>query len=233
MKLACTLTFILAILFGFSPAQAGGELGVFPVQLEDLHPTQLNVGMWEVARKTQKIAAMDKEKRHRFLQNNPIPVVVGPAPQRQLYMVDHHHLGRALHEAGHKKLYAMVVEDLSNRSPEQFWKEMDRKGYTYLKDARGFEVSPEHLPKSVKQLGDDPYRSLAGMVRRSGGYLKSGIPFAEFQWADYFRSRIDLDPNSSFKKQRKRIQEALKLVSDRQAIDLPGFRRHCEFVFED
>ena len=39
-------------------------------------------------------------------------------------------------------------------------------------------------------LQDDPYRSLAGLVRRAGGYAKDQAPFVEFIWADFFRPRV-------------------------------------------
>jgi hypothetical protein len=36
-------------------------------------------------------------------------------------------------------------------------------------------------------MRDDPYRSLAALVRKSGGYEKSTRPFSEFVWANHFR----------------------------------------------
>ena len=39
-------------------------------------------------------------------------------------------------------------------------------------------------------MKDDPYRSLAGELRNVGGFAKDALPFAEFAWADFFRSRI-------------------------------------------
>ncbi len=41
------------------------------------------------------------------------------------------------------------------------------------------------LPKTVAKLVDDPFRSLAGELRRAGGYAKDAEPFSEFLWADF------------------------------------------------
>jgi hypothetical protein len=39
-------------------------------------------------------------------------------------------------------------------------------------------------------LADDPFRSLASTLRRSGGYAKTSGLFSEFQWAAYLRRHI-------------------------------------------
>jgi hypothetical protein len=44
----------------------------------------------------------------------------------------------------------------------------------------------------VSGLVDDPFRSLAAFVRDADGYAKTPEPFADFQWADFFRTRIRL-----------------------------------------
>lgn len=40
----------------------------------------------------------------RFIYNHPVPVVLGPRAKH--YLIDHHHLTRALHELGIKQCYA-------------------------------------------------------------------------------------------------------------------------------
>ena len=37
---------------------------------------------------------------------------------------------------------------------------------------------------------DDPFRSLAGELRRAGGFAKDTTLFSEFLWADFLRRRI-------------------------------------------
>jgi len=43
----------------------------------------------------------------------------------------------------------------------------------------------------MADLADDPYRSVAGELRRQGGFAKDTTPFSEFLWADFLRRRID------------------------------------------
>jgi hypothetical protein len=70
-------------------------------------------------------------------------------------------------------------------------------------------------------MGDDPYRSLAGELRRAGGFAKDSTPFSEFIWADFLRSRVKI----------KRVREdfdgalaqALKLSKTKAADYLPGW----------
>ena len=47
------------------------------------------------------------------------------------------------------------------------------------------------IPKSIEDMADDPFRSLAGALRRKGGYAKDTTPFSEFLWADFLRRRIE------------------------------------------
>ncbi len=42
-------------------------------------------------------------------------------------------------------------------------------------------------------VADDPYRSLAWFVRKSGAFENSTRNFAEFKWANFFRDRRLLD----------------------------------------
>jgi hypothetical protein len=70
-------------------------------------------------------------------------------------------------------------------------------------------------------LVDDPFRSLAGEVRRSGGFAKDTTPFSEFLWADFFRRRIkrklvDDDFPSA-------LVRASKLARSGEADYLPGW----------
>ena len=46
------------------------------------------------------------------------------------------------------------------------------------------------MPKSVADLKDDPFRSLAGELRRTGGFAKDTTPFSEFLWADFLRRKL-------------------------------------------
>jgi hypothetical protein len=57
---------------------------------------------------------------------------------------------------------------------------MDNRNWFRPFDAKGRRRAISQIPKHVDQLIDDPYRSLAGELRRAGGYAKNDTPFAEF-----------------------------------------------------
>jgi hypothetical protein len=58
-------------------------------------------------------------------------------------------------------------------------------------DAKGRRREYADIPRSIVDLVDDPFRSLAGELRRAGGFSKETTPFSEFLWADFLRRRID------------------------------------------
>jgi hypothetical protein len=67
--------------------------------LAELRPTQITVGMREVEAKRRHWRAKHGDKAGAFLASHMIPVVLGPGEHP--YVIDHHHLARALHEEGH------------------------------------------------------------------------------------------------------------------------------------
>jgi hypothetical protein len=77
------------------------------------------------------------------------------------------------------------------------------------------------MPGKSTQLKDDPYRSLAGLVRVGGGYAKDETPFSEFLWADFFRPHIGRSQIKS--QQNQAVRAAIKLAHSRQARYLPGW----------
>lgn len=167
------------------------------VAVLDLHPTQLAVGMQQVHEKMAKVAKKQQkgpEALEKFLQGHPVPVVLGPGQKR--YLIDHHHLCSALHKMGVESCYAGTVCDYSELSQEQFWVAMARRNYLWPHKpdgtaADGHEL-PGLLPQTVEGLADDPYRSLAALVRKAGGFNKSTKPFSEFIWANYLRPRVPM-----------------------------------------
>lgn len=173
------------------------EAELFPAEVLLLRPTQLAVGMQQVRVKMAKVAkkqAKGAEALDTFLRKNPIPVVIGPG--QSLYLIDHHHLARALYESGVKTCYAGAARDLSSLEVDEFWRQMAAAKclWPYCREGKRVEEEelPGLLPNTVAELQDDPYRSLAALVRKAGGYQKSTKPFSEFMWANYLRPRIPL-----------------------------------------
>ncbi|HGM7335564.1 TPA: ParB-like protein [Stenotrophomonas maltophilia] len=159
-----------------------------PVAILELRPTQMSVGLLEVQRKRAQWKTLPKQDEERYLGRHMVPVVVGPSGR--LYLIDHHHLALALHEEGIEHVLTAVQADLSHLPRKLFWTVMERYCWAHPFDAEGVRQPPSAMPKLLLDLADDPHRSLAGEVRRRGGYAKSVQPFAEFLWADFFRQRM-------------------------------------------
>ena len=190
-----------------------------PVPILELRPTQITVGLNEVAERRAHWRKLKKDARALFLERHMIPVVGGP--KGRLYVVDHHHLALALHEEGVARVFVTVAVDLKKVDPKTFWFVMDCRGLMHPFDAAGKRRSHDDLPKSVKGLVDDPYRSLAGMLRRVGGFAKDTTPFSEFLWADFLRRRIAR--RLVVKDFRKATKQAYALARSKDADYLPGW----------
>jgi hypothetical protein len=195
------------------------EPRVHPVRILDLRPTQMTVGMIEVKDKRKRFKEMDKKRQETAIGKHMIPVVVGP--DERYYVVDHHHLARALHDEGVKDVLVTVIGDLRMVERDAFWGVMDNKRWVYPYDAKGERRHFKDLPKSIADLKDDPFRSLAGELRRAGGFAKDTTPFSEFLWADFLRRKISrklADENFS-----AAMEKALALGKGHDAVYLPGW----------
>src|SRR5947209_8277678 len=100
-----------------------------------------------------------------------------------------------LHECDVSRLHptqitvGMIEEDYALLPLGIFWQQMDARRWVHPIDEYGRRRGFEHIPACLRDLVDDPYRSLAGYVRDAGGYQKSDSAFAEFAWADFYRHR--------------------------------------------
>jgi len=190
-----------------------------PMAILSLHPTQITVGMREVKEKRKRWREHNKKKQSELLGKHMIPVVLGPNDRH--YVIDHHHLARALHDEGVKDVLVNVIADLSMVNRDAFWGVLDNKRWVYPYDAKGERRHFSEVPKTVADLRDDPFRSLAGELRRLGGFAKDTTPFSEFLWADFLRRHIarkDVDGNFD-----KALEKALVLARSKQAVYLPGW----------
>ncbi len=224
----------------------------YKLRVKDLSPTQFAVGKAEVAVRAGRLRKKFKKdpgKLHDYLRVRPIPIV---ARNKKFYLVDHHHLVRALYDALHESrgkdicVYVQVMANMSTLEEVYFWKTMHAQNWVYLFDrSGGGPQQPEILPTHIKKLEFDPYRSLAWIVREHHGYVKNNAPFSEFKWANFFRTRILLDHDILASKHtfddfafgvdehgqleltddgKEIIEEALFLAASAEARGLPGFR---------
>jgi hypothetical protein len=177
--------------------------------------------MLEVKFKRKRLAALEKRPGELvdYILEMPIRVVLGPA--NAAFVIDHHHLGLALEKEGFETAPMEIEADLSHLPWRAFWKRMRAEKFLHLFNAKGKPKPLQDLPKSLRRLKDDPYRSLAGFVRAAGGFAKTPLPFAEFQWADFFRERIG---KKSLRDDFSRmVKRCVRLASGAEAAGLPGF----------
>ena len=188
-----------------------------PVPIQSLRPTQLTVGLIEVeARRDQW---REEKKKGKFLGQHMIPVVIGP--RKRPYVVDHHHLARALHDSGQHQVLVQPIVNAEDLSQEHFWRFLDNQGWLHPFDEHGERQPYSAIPKKIAQLKDDPYRSLAGAVRKAGGYAKDTRPFMEFIWADYFRGSFSA--RDIRRKWDTTLEEAVALARRPEAHFMPGW----------
>ena len=190
------------------------------VKIADLRPTQLTLGLAEVDERAAKLGEMTPADREAYLQHKAIPHVLGP--EKQIYMVDHHHLARALWKL---KIPEAVLgdrlADWSDLETKAFWQTMEKRGYCWPIDAEGNRRPYAAIPASIAALTDNVWRTLARSLRGKA-FEDHNTPFQEFMWGDYFRtfmSRRLLEQDYKLA-----VELAAKLARLGEAQDLPGFR---------
>jgi hypothetical protein len=189
------------------------------VPVKDLRPTQMTVGLREVETKRKRWRESDEGNRAKFLARHLVPVVEGP--KGNLYVTDHHHLARALIDEGAKEVMIIVIANLKKLEKDAFWIYLDNRGWLHPFDDDGRRRDYADIPKGIADLVDDPFRSLAGELRRVGGFAKDTTPFSEFLWADFLRRRlkrkaVEADFTAA-------VEEALRLAKSGDADYLPGW----------
>jgi len=192
-------------------------LHVLPI--DEVRPTQMTLGLLEVVDQRKAWRAAKGKDRSKSLSEHVVPGVIGP--KGWFYAVDHHHLIRALHEEGASEIFVQILADFSKIDPEEFWINLDHRQWAHAYDEAGDRADFSQMPKHISDLKDDPYRSLAGAVRRAGGFAKELTPYAEFLWATFFRSRIEAD--DLIGEFEESVDHATRLAHSHAARHLPGW----------
>jgi hypothetical protein len=195
------------------------DLLLTTIPIDELRPTQITVGMREVKAKRERWREIHGKDIKKFLVKHMVPVILGP--KHRHYVVDHHHLARALRDEGLEEVGVSVFANLSKLDTDAFWVVMDNRNWMHPFDADGRRRHHKEIPKSIRSLVDDPFRSLAGELRRQGGFAKDTTPFSEFLWADFLRRRIkrklvDGDFDHA-------MEKAMQLAKSPEANYLPGW----------
>jgi hypothetical protein len=113
------------------------------------------------------------------------------------------------------------MSDLSRLSKGAFWTYMDNRALCHPYDAEGRRHDFDDIPTKVANLADDPYRSLAGELRRAGGFAKDTTPFSEFLWADSLRTRVKAKQIKD--RFSAALERAMSFAKSEEASYLPGW----------
>ena len=196
------------------------------ISIDKLSPSQISVGYQQVEEKTKVLLDKKKKKNLKeYLQAHPVPVIKGSL--NHFYIVDHHHLCCAANNLNIDEVYYTIVADWSTLTTNQFWQKMNEARYIWLFDSDGSSIRIDeitsYLPKSIRDLKNDAYRSLAGMVRKNGGFFKVKVPFSEFCWANFFRnSNLEMETDTIIINDTV-FNAAMALARTDKASHLPGF----------
>ncbi len=192
------------------------------IDILELKPTQLCLGVYDIDHKCNKIINLKGNELKEYMKRKQSPVI---RYKQYYYLIDHHHYARAMWEVyGNIAISCEVLMDLSSLSEKAFWQIMQDNHYVHLYDHFGDgPLDPIHLPPSIRFMADDPCRSLAFIVRERGGFNKSKIPFAEFYWANFFRTMLG---DKVYKQDiLTLLDEALLLCNHKNAEISPGFKK--------
>ncbi len=171
------------------------SIGLFE-GITELRPTQFDYGLPRVRYIQEKIKGMDFLDVQLYLDEHPIPVVLGPKSDR--FMVDRHNTLRGLAESqehllekfGDKahdlKIRLVVIEDKSSLSEDEFFRQMFAESllYPYRKDQL---MNFSEIPKQVLDLKKDYFRGMAWLLKKAGIIGANTIPFSDFMWATKLR----------------------------------------------
>jgi hypothetical protein len=188
-----------------------------------LRPLQGAIGIEEARDKAKRIATEPK-KEWQSLAGDPIKVIRGPG--NSLYITDHHHGAYAWQLAGHP-IALCKIENIPQFSTEaEFWSGLVQDRLARLADENGKPITPAQLPSRLELLPDDPYRTLAWLLRKRHGFCRSEMPqkeFAEFIWADWLRGRPELSAASVRSSAASVLPTALALARSASAQAMPGY----------
>jgi hypothetical protein len=99
------------------------------VPIRELRPTQITVGFREVEIMRKRWRARSRKKDAAFLGRHMVPVVLGP--KKRHYIIDHHHLCRALIDEGQEDVLVTVVAKLTELERHEFCFVLDNHGWMH------------------------------------------------------------------------------------------------------
>ncbi len=202
------------------------------VNTAELAPTQGSIGGFEVMLKADRFKLMSPTAIHGYLREKeskgkPVLVVKG---LHRFFVVDGHHTLSAIVTACKpRELDLSLRADFSDLGSEtEFWAQMEADGLIYPRRL-GVTVSPLDFPRDLLHLVDDPFRSIAWIIRKMGAFNDLNQPYQEFFIADFLRERMAFSP-ASYHEYETACLRAFELMRTNDARKwakkngLPGFR---------
>ena len=217
MLLACVLS---QGAWALAPCEKGSQVGSWcEVSIDQLHPTQGGVGQLQVDTTVRELADKSEKQLDKLMKKKEIPIAI--APDGGYWLVDRHHLTKALWQQGVKAVRVKVIARLQDRG--SFWSQMQNNHWAWLKDERGQPLTPEQLPGHIGELPDYPYRTLAGLLQDAGYFSKQDqVYFVEFAWASWLGQQMAWQPVNAANL-ADRLAEAKRLACNSKASALPGY----------
>ncbi|MGK5083711.1 ParB/Srx family N-terminal domain-containing protein [Bdellovibrionota bacterium FG-1] len=168
--------------------------------INELHPTQPEVGKREVDSKREKFKALRKEgteKFEKFKRAKIVPAVIGP--YGGFYLVDHHHTAIALSEIGEAEVYVKIIKNWSKLKVDQplatrmgrFWEKMKEQHLAWFERENGNILDPlsAEWPTSLAECGNNQLRAVVSELIENGVIEKVQKPFFEFYLSKYLREK--------------------------------------------
>ena len=192
------------------------------IRVGHLRPTQNAVGMDEVNTKVARMGQRSDSSLQASLMERAIPVVIGD--EGRCHLIDHHHLAVSVLAAeGDIDVPVEVVRNWAPVKGTHFWKAMARQHWMYPFAADGGGPIPiARMAEHLGDLGNDIYRSVSWLARSHYAYVKSpdNAIFAEFRWANFFRTHLVLE-------------QLLDCTGDCEAITLADLQKSDPDSMED
>lgn len=166
------------------------------VNTRELAPTQPTIGRFEVLLKSDRFKLMGPRALDGYLgekrsKGKAVQVVKG---LHRYYVVDGHHtLTAMLAGDAPSELDLDLRADYSGMRPEEFWRRMQEEGLVHTR-ALGAPVEVSQLPGTFDGLVDDPFRSIAWLIRKMGAFQDLKRPYQEFAVADFLREHMHFSP---------------------------------------
>jgi hypothetical protein len=216
---------LLALWLALAAGFAAAKPRMVVVTIADVHPTQFAVGRIEIEHRIEGFRKAGIALDAVYEDEDPERISVVLAPDGNAYVVDGHHHLASLDELGVTRARVAVKKDWSKlESMDVFWEKMQERRWVYLRDAHNRPRTIRSLPESLRAMANDPYRSLAWLVRQLKGFRKSKTPFAEFAWAIFFRQYIHISDPDDREEIRRAAQKGWQLARSDAASGLPGYR---------